>query len=1082
MNTRSKLLEDTALWKTYVARVPVDRSSWVHKIYDNSTNYLKDVRCTFPNYTLHDETHVLNVLDAMAGILGDQISQLSEGEAELLILAACMHDLGMVYTEEEKKLCFADKTRTREFLRKNSPEWLGRPAEEWPEDLQQWYLRWLHPFRLPEVFQNEGWKICLEAWPMEAVPKRCVIAVCEAHGQSPEEFSTESDMEYLAASDADPLFCALLLRLADLLDFDDTRAPEVLYSYVVCNEKSQEEWDKHQASGGFRYPNSPSMEKLPYRARCTNPGIEHAIRKFLDWVDNELNTCARLQQKCYQNWQRTFSFPRSIDRKEVESEGYVSGDFHMTMDQARIMELMTGEELYDNNDVFVRELLQNAIDATLLRLEMDRDFTEEEARIDLWEWNDKDGNIWFRIDDQGTGMTLGMLQRYFLKVGNSYYTSQELKRDLQDHGQTGEFQAISRFGIGFLSCFLCGTFAEVSTLYFDPLKSAEECGTRFTHCGNNYGLRLQVTGLQGYYTLKSQAKQHDQDNPMPAPENYEDKAVSDLEWRGYRTKPGTSISIKLDPGQLGVINLRESVEKYLCCAKVKVYYNGERIGRTYEETMDEVHKLEGERIYELTPEWKKKFDECFPFCAGQYPKVVVTTVPLDEGKEQVLPSLSGVVIKCNVYDVKRPRWQFKGRNYEIDTNIYIRDFAGRGYAHIQIKTRNIDFDSPHLAWNHFICGHSQQEVKSLTEALEALSMPPKSGDELGEVWRGFEKEMVGPDAVWKNWMDCLQTKELVLSFQELGLPTVASLTGGKIRSKLTCSYRGIITGRAYEFPFDAYSCGRPVINDCMMLILLDDELRPKMKVSRSDIVSMPLEVLVAIRGMMHAWVPYSEHPSHIWKWSIPLLPAWRELRNTKLEQWMWHNLQDYFRGLKENCEKAKFVWDKSDLCIGGIGIYYNYETEGVLQTFLMAWLQDSYQMKVDFEAGQVITFAEKSSEEDTDEYDLFPPMMFCSSATQESRRFLCSKDSGLRRCINVDHPYGAWLIKNAAALNKYYNRQFRKIIDVLRDLDSEEIIDVCNEIREQLLSLSNRHGVDITACPQLSEADFWVPKEAPEDI
>lgn len=74
----------------------------------------------------------------------------------------------------------------------------------------------------------------------------------------------------------------------------------------------------------------------------------------------------------------------------------------------------------------------------------------EKARIDLWEWNDAEGNVWFRIDDQGTGMTLGMLRRYFLKVGNSYYHSQELERDLRDHGQTKAYYGISRFGIGFL--------------------------------------------------------------------------------------------------------------------------------------------------------------------------------------------------------------------------------------------------------------------------------------------------------------------------------------------------------------------------------------------------------------------------------------------------------------------------------------------------------------------------------------------------------------------------------------------------------------------------------------------------------
>lgn len=1063
MNTRSKLLEDTALWKNYVDRVSDDRSSWTRKIYDNSTNYLKDVRRTFPNYTLHDETHVLNVLDAMAGILGDQISQLSEGEAELLILAACMQDLGMVYTEEEKKLWFGNKTKIREFLRENSPEQLGCPAEEWSEDLQQWYLRWLHPCRLSEVFQNEGWKTCLEAWPMEAVPKRCVIAVCEAHGQSPEEFSVKSEMEYLRASDADPLFCALLLRLADFLDFDDTRAPKVLYSYAASIPKSREEWDKHQVSGGFRYPDSPSMEKLPYKARCTNPGIEHAVRDFLDWIDSELNTCARLQQKCHDNWQRTFPFPGSVDRKEVESEGYVSGDFQMTMDHARIMELMTGKELYDNDDVFIRELLQNAIDATLLRLEMDRDFAEEEARIDLWEWNDTDGNIWFRIDDQGTGMTRGMLWRYFLKVGSSYYNSQELKRDLRDHGRMGDYPAISRFGIGFISCFLCGTFAEVSTLYFDPQKNAEECDAGSSRRGNNYGLRLQVTGLQGYYTLKSQADQHVSEDPMPAPENYADKAVSDLEWRGYRTKPGTSISIKLDPGRLGAINLRETVEKYLCCAKVPVYYNGERIGRTYEETMDEVHKLEGERIYELTPEWKKKFDECFPYCKGQYPKVVVTTVPLDEGKGHILPSLSGAFIKYDIKFEKSPRWQVKGRNYKIYASI------DEDSSILRLRTDNTDYEFLYMDWAELISGHTGQEVKSLTNALEALSTPPESGEELGEIWRVFEKAEKSPCAVWEMWLDRMQRKVLDISLQELDVPTIDSLTGGQNRVAIACSYCGVIAGniqRVYH------------ITDYMMLLLLDKELRPTVKASRSDISNMPLELLVTIQGMLQVWLPNSKGAFYIWNWSTPLLPVWRKLRNTHLNTWLWDNLWDYFTNRKEKYKKPIFAGDENILCI-----WSNWaERKEALQAFLMASLQDSYQMKVDYEAGQVITFADRSLEEESSPYDLFPPMMFCTAATLESRSFLCSRVSGYRRCINVDHPYGTWLIKNAAALNKYYNRHFQQITGALCNLDSEKIMDVCNGIREQLLLFTNRHGVDITACPQLSEADFWVPKEAPADI
>lgn len=163
-------------------------------------------------------------------------------------------------------------------------------------------------------------------------------------------------------------------KIRDLLDFDDTRAPKVLYRYVACNDKSRAEWDKHQASAGFHFPASPSINNLPYKAICTNPGVEHAVRDFLDWIDDELDNCFKLQKYCRESWQQEFPFPRAVLREEIESDGYMSGDFWLTMDQTQILKLLTGENLYDSSDVFVRELLQNAIDATLLRGKMDPGF------------------------------------------------------------------------------------------------------------------------------------------------------------------------------------------------------------------------------------------------------------------------------------------------------------------------------------------------------------------------------------------------------------------------------------------------------------------------------------------------------------------------------------------------------------------------------------------------------------------------------------------------------------------------------------------------------------------------------------
>ena len=160
-----------------------------------------------------------------------------------------------------------------------------------------------------------------------------------------------------------------------------------------------------------------------------------------------------------------------------------------------------------------------------------------------------------------------------------------------------------------------------------------------------YGLRLQITGLSGYYTVKNQSRHHSTEGELPAPGDCDGSTKRSLERGGYRTKPGTSIVIRFNPGKLGAMDLREAVKKYLFGARVPVYYNNQRIGQTYEEVMREAHELAGERIYELSPELKEKFDQSFPAVRGQYPKIVMSVIPLDTEEDQVLPDFSGVLVK-----------------------------------------------------------------------------------------------------------------------------------------------------------------------------------------------------------------------------------------------------------------------------------------------------------------------------------------------------------------------------------------------------------------------------------------------------
>lgn len=1053
----SKNLDETALWKEYKKKADAgsERCIWVKKVYEYATNYLKDVRRNFGNYTLHDETHILNVLYAMGGLLGDQISNLTVGELELLILVASLHDVGMVYTDEEQKAQYEDTEACKRFLREHYPEFMGSAAEEWTENMRQWYLRSLHSERVAEVLHNEAWKELISQRPRDVVPLQCIVSVCEAHGYNPSDMDGNHDLDYLNANDVSPLFCALLLRLGDLLDFDDTRAPKVLCSYVGDNEKSIEEWKKHQDSIGFVYPASPSTEALPYRAHCTHPGVEHAIRDFLDWIEVELGNCIRLQKSCRKSWQQNFPFPRTILRNEIESDGYMSGDFCITMDQTKILELLTGENLYDNRDVFVRELLQNAIDATLLRGKMDSDFIPEKSRIDFWEWNDKDGNIWFRIDDEGTGMTMGMLQRYFLKVGNSYYSSKEIERDLRDHHQTEKYYGISRFGIGFLSCFLNGDYAEVSTLYFDSDKNRREEEITNSNMNKHYGLRLKVTGLSGYYTLLNQSQNHFTNEPMPNPGDFVTETSYQQERNGYRKNAGTSIAIRLNPGKLGTLNLKNTVEKYLCGSRVPVYYNNERVGQTYDEMMKAAHDVEGEKIYELTDEMKEQFDQIFPGASGQYPKIIVTTIPLDTEEDCVLQEVSGVLVKYEVYFDEISCWQVKDLKYEFSWTVEMKNKV----LHILLYSKHMGEYSVGYEWDEFKKKYGAEAVDALADVFENCDVCPQSEEQLGEIWSPFQSS-ASIVAAWRSYHDRKQFQIMSISLEKCGCPENISLKNDSRGQGVKCAYQGVYAGKLSELQsIDCSNTG---------MIFMENAYQPVTQASRMKVMKIPIEVGLYIcsvakkYGMTNLLQGHEEWNQY---WFDLTIKGWRKIGNRLLRQWMECNQKDYFeqriRFLQEPLSSPSRIKYEYINCCYLLNLYHD------------AHFQECYKMKINYKKRQIITFLKKEEYESEEYLDLLPPMRFCEAENDKSRRYLCSESPEYRKGITLDHPFMIWLTKNVFLMNKYYQRQFRQIIDSLRYSDATDIISEINAIRQQLISLPEHHGVDVYNFPQLSSDDFW---------
>ena len=75
---------------------------------------------------------------------------------------------------------------------------------------------------------------------------------------------------------------------------------------------------------------------------------------------------------------------------------------------------------------------------------------------------EENSNTYFEINDNGIGMDDYVLNEYFFKIGNSYYSSIEFDK-LKQINDIQNFSPISRFGIGLISVFMISDTIKVIT-------------------------------------------------------------------------------------------------------------------------------------------------------------------------------------------------------------------------------------------------------------------------------------------------------------------------------------------------------------------------------------------------------------------------------------------------------------------------------------------------------------------------------------------------------------------------------------------------------------------------------------------
>ncbi|SUD91478.1 HD domain-containing protein [Psychrobacter phenylpyruvicus] len=463
---------------------------------------LENVGSYYPHFSSHNESHSQQILVNIERLLGDNISKLTATDTWLMLEAAYWHDIGMLFSADDvQEVVNNEKFKDYvEELANNNAQDLHEFAKVWHNEgwevalvsydnpykgvekyrqmVAEWYRR-DHPQNSQQVVLKPFEKLNISSPRTELLPQRIysyLAQICLSHGKSFNYVMSELPFRQtgMGTENCHPRFVACMLRLGDLFDIDDNRFCPVMARQVGnMPSLSETHKHKHQAIREFQLDN----ETVSVTAICNTEMSYIECRRWFDWIKEEIQN----QMSQWKNIvpSREFGLLPTINKLDVEmaDSKILLNDKPMkfSLDEKSVIELLQGNNLYSGIiDVF-RELIQNAIDATLIRIWIDAQQYPEKILalekgspydskvidiikdysikldLELIKTTDSLENIWkLIIKDDGTGISLEDL-KYMQYMGGS---NRNLRKRKVIKNMPIWMRPSGTFGIGLHSAFL----------------------------------------------------------------------------------------------------------------------------------------------------------------------------------------------------------------------------------------------------------------------------------------------------------------------------------------------------------------------------------------------------------------------------------------------------------------------------------------------------------------------------------------------------------------------------------------------------------------------------------------------------
>jgi len=446
----------------------------------------------FDEYTKHDISHIDEMLKILDWIVPEDTKDImSPTDWLITVLAIYFHDLGMLVTKEEYEQRNSSgyiEYRDKELFADDSGADYRAKVEQLPPDkaerfLYQEFVRGHHAERIrnwimgraPDhlgITPNSMSEVEALLSTLDPQFRRDLALACESHHLNDlnnfEKYKVSQPYGNSDKETANIQYAAILLRTADLLHVTRDRTPSVAFRIINPTDPlSQKEWAKQMAVRRVRSKIGSDREGNPdekadrdtieVHAYFTHEDGFFGLTSYLSYAQNQIQKSYGWVKEANKRQGASHTFPwRYVNDKNIETEGFLPNRYEFTIDQAKILDLLTGHTLYNDTSVVLRELVQNAFDAIRIQQLIDQqDGSAQTSGKVTIHWNSQERVL--SVEDNGTGMTQEIIEQHLLLVGSSRYQSQEFKRQYPD------FSPISRFGIGLLSAFMVADTVEIIT-------------------------------------------------------------------------------------------------------------------------------------------------------------------------------------------------------------------------------------------------------------------------------------------------------------------------------------------------------------------------------------------------------------------------------------------------------------------------------------------------------------------------------------------------------------------------------------------------------------------------------------------